>query len=210
MLAAGVVGFGAGMLLGALINNGNNNWGYQLVRRQCGLQPQCLGLQFQFRAVDVMDTARGRLSRLPPGLSRIPATPDIAPGILVIRVIGLATPVIGGRPGYPGGRPGYPGGVRAIPARSLRIGPTWPETTEYKTAELSQARHASQPAQFCGSPGASPIWPVTGPAAMVGENRPGGNPARTGRVATSAAIVRAELCWQPARSGNSGRQSTRR
>ncbi len=47
MLMAGVVGFGAGMLVSSLINSGNNSWGTNWYGQQCGLQPQRIRFQFQ-------------------------------------------------------------------------------------------------------------------------------------------------------------------
>ena len=152
MLAAGVVGFGAGMLLGSLINSGNNNWGTNWYGGNVVYNRNVWVSNSNFVA--------GRYGYGYGGYR--PGYPGYRPGYP------------GYRPGYPGYRPGLsglwtrrlsrairamPAAVRVIPARCRRIGPAWPEQSEHQTAELSQARHASQPARdYATAPGRQSRW----------------------------------------------------
>ena len=75
MLAAGVIGFGAGFLTSSLINHGNNYWGTNWSHGQRGLQPQRIHLQYQLlRPWFPRLSARiSGLSGQSAGLSRLPS-----------------------------------------------------------------------------------------------------------------------------------------
>lgn len=90
MLVAGVVGFGAGVLLGSLINSGNNNWGYNWGG----------GNVYYNRNIFVSNSNFVRGPYGYPGYRPgYPGYPGYRPGY----------------PGYPAGRPGYPGYPGARP-----------------------------------------------------------------------------------------------
>ena len=90
MLAAGVLGFGAGVLLGSLINHGNNNWGYNWGGG---------GNVYYNRNVWV--TNSNFVRRYPGYPAGYPGYPGYRPGY----------PGYPAKPGYPPypGKPGYPG-----------------------------------------------------------------------------------------------------
>ncbi|HKD66545.1 MAG TPA: DUF3300 domain-containing protein [Candidatus Binataceae bacterium] len=129
MLAAGVVGFGAGMLTSALINNGNNSWGTNwyggnvvynrgvyysnsnyFVNRYPGYRPG-YGPYPGYRPG--YPGYPGYPNR--PGYPGYPAYPN-RPGYPAYPNRPGYPGYAGNRPGYPGYKPGYPGYKPGYPA----------------------------------------------------------------------------------------------
>jgi hypothetical protein len=111
-VAAGVVGFGAGMLVSSLINNGNNNWGTNWYG----------GHVVYNRNVFVSNSNYfvGRPPGYGPGYPGYrpgyPGYPANRPGYPAYPGNRPGYPGYANRPGYPANRPGYPAGYPPRPA----------------------------------------------------------------------------------------------
>ena len=204
MLGAGVLAFGAGVVLGSLINHGSNNWGYNwgggnvsynrnvwvtnsnFVRRYPGYpgypgyRPGYPGYRPGYPGYPPRPGYPGYPGK--PGYPGYPAKPGY-PGY-------AGKP---GYPGYPGGRPGYPS---TLPAKRPNyagnnpnnLKPNFPKT--YKNP--NRPNYPNQPANRPGSkpgayrPGNKPSGNFGGNKPAGNFNRPGGNPGANNRGYGSA------------------------
>jgi Protein of unknown function (DUF3300) len=154
VLTAGVLGFGAGVLLGSLINSGNNNWGCNWYGGNVAYN----------RNVWVSNSAfvPGRWGGY--GGYR-PGYPGYRPGYP------------GYRPGYPGGRPGYPGGYPRpgygnrpqFAANNPNLRPNFPKASTLPNGGLNRPGGNQRPNRPGNNPGGNR------PGGNLGGNRPGGN-----------------------------------
>ena len=187
MLLAGALSFGAGVLLGSLINNGNNNWGYNwgggnvyynrnvwvsnsnFVRGRYGY-PGYGGGYPGYRP-GYPGYGGGGYPGYRPGYPGYPGNRPGYPGYP------------GGRPGYPGGRPGYPGGRPGYPSTLPANRPNFAANNPNikspnfpKPGTLPNASNFGKPGTRPNRPN-FPNQPVGGnrPGSNLGANRPGGN-----------------------------------
>ncbi|HEY2104518.1 MAG TPA: DUF3300 domain-containing protein [Candidatus Binataceae bacterium] len=150
VLAAGVLGFGTGVLLGSLINNGNNNWGCNWYGGYGGYGGNVVYNRNVW--VSNSNVVAGRWGNA----GYRPGYPGNRPGYP------------GYRPGGPGYRPGYPGGnPRPMPyagnrsqfaANNPNMVPNFPKSETLP----NRPGNSNRPG---GNPGAN----------LPGGNRPGGN-----------------------------------
>jgi Protein of unknown function (DUF3300) len=185
MLVAGVVGFGAGVLLGSLINHGSNNW-----------STNWYGGNVVYNRNVFVSNSNYFAARYPGYRPGYPY-PGYRPGYPGYPGNRLGYP---GYPGYPGNRPGYPGGypnrpgapgyVRPMPYPNPNrpgyaannpnnMKPNFPKNPGYanRPGTGNQARPGKRPSGNLPGTTYGANRPSGKPGANYGGNRPGGNKA---------------------------------
>jgi hypothetical protein len=154
VLAAGVLGFGAGVLLGSLVNNGNNNWGCNWYGGYGGYGGNVVYNRNVWVSNSNIVAGRWGNAGYRPGYPGYrPAYPGYRPG------------APGYRPGYPGGNPRpmpYSGRGQQFAGNNPNLRPNFPKPETLP----NRPGNSNRPG---GNRGANR------PGGNVGGNRPGGN-----------------------------------